>query len=236
MKFGVTSALGGPGHGRKSQHQGTGDDKSLVNDLRKQASTVNGHGADKDVGNDVANHPPIHGIMKTATNVSVGAGTHSVRFTLDLPPQLDLDLSLSDERGEGGNLEKKDGAGLTRKPSRWGRKTTEAVLDRSKVVSTDFIPLEDDGGCNCDERKGELMEVDGVSPNDPTDKAVSLHEQPSVQRDSSHTSLISTLECEPSFTIHRLEDLAAGLELPPNGKKTVPVVPNLGRVSSVQER
>jgi hypothetical protein len=202
--------------------------------MKTQASTVD----DKEVGNGAAALAPIHGIMKTATNVSGGAGTHSVRFTLDLPPKLDLDLSLSVEKVGDGNLEKKDGADLMRKPSRWGRKTTEAVLDRSEIVSTEFIPREGDVGRECDGGDGNegLKEDEDLSVNDPNDEAVSLHEQQSVQRDYSHTSSISTLECEPSFTIYRLEDLAAGLEPIRNDRKGVPVVPTLGHVSAGQER
>ncbi|XP_006464166.1 hypothetical protein AGABI2DRAFT_120942 [Agaricus bisporus var. bisporus H97] len=234
MRFGGTSMLGG--YGRKSQRHDV-DDKERLSYMKSQVSAMGereGQKDDKEIGSGAAALVPTHGIMKTATNASAGVGMHSVRFTLDLPPKLDLDLSLSDEKVEDGSLDKKNESTAIKEPSRWGRQTTEAVLDRSKIVSTEFVSREDDGVKESDEGGSSMEKRESESIVTSSAFETELYQQQSTERDYSQTSTIATLDCESTFIVRRLEDLAR-VEPNQSDGKVLPRVPTMGRVSSGPE-
>ncbi|KAF7761627.1 hypothetical protein Agabi119p4_9619 [Agaricus bisporus var. burnettii] len=230
MRFGGTSMLGG--YGRKSQRHDV-DDKERLSAQVSAVGEREGQKDDKEIGSGAA-LVPTHGIMKTATNASAGVGMHSVRFTLDLPPKLDLDLSLSDEKVEDGSLDKKNESTAIKEPSRWGRQTTEAVLDRSKIVSTEFVSREDDGVKRSDEGGSSMEKRESESVVTSSAYETELHQQQSTERDYSQTSTISTLDCESAFIVRRLEELAL-VEPNQSDGRVLPRVPTMGRVLSGPE-
>lgn len=232
MRFGGTSMLGG--YGRKSQRHDV-DDKERLSAQVSAVGEREGQKDDKEIGSGAAALVPTHGIMKTATNASAGVGMHSVRFTLDLPPKLDLDLSLSDEKVEDGSLDKKNESTAIKEPSRWGRQTTEAVLDRSKIVSTEFVSREDDGVKKSDEGGSSMEKRESESVVTSSAYETELHQQQSTERDYSQTSTISTLDCESTFIVRRLEELAL-VEPNQSDGRVLPRVPTMGRVLSGPER
>lgn len=174
-----------------------------------------------------------HSIMKTRT-VSPGPQVQhskslstrtfdpkpSVRFTLDLPPKLDLEFnfsgsSLEDTSGKIGEMKNEE----RKKPARWAERTTAAVLDKSRFVAAG-------GGSGDGQNEGEQREVQRKTPPLVDNGEVTAlrvvgsqdlpgHRQP---RDEAAIGNETNLPVdnqlrhldpiEPGLTIYRLEDLA----------------------------
>jgi hypothetical protein len=107
---------------------------------------------------------PPQGIMKSHTISSPGGQDKrstsmntkmvdrkpSVRFTLDLPPKLDLDLNFSGSSLDNDLKKRFEGESRPRKTSGgWAERTTEAVLDKSRKVEVDDI-------CEAQRARGEV--------------------------------------------------------------------------------
>lgn len=179
------------------------------------------------------------GIMKTTTSSNPGLQVQpsrsimnpkmvdpkpSVRFTLDLPPKLDIDLNfsgLSLDKDLGRSREV--GGKVKSMPGGWAERTAAAVLDKSRDIEVDFTCVEDYASKEGENKGGrrkrppsvtELMEKGDPTTSSPGDSkeanefsskdeiATTEFEAPSIDR-------IPTLDpIEPGLTIYRLEDLA----------------------------
>jgi hypothetical protein len=207
--------------------------------------SFDGSGWDKDakeggVGPRVtpSNTYVTHGIMKTSRILSPGISVQhsrstntkmvdpkpSVRFTLDLPPKLDVNfnfsgVSLDEELGKSQEV-KKEG----RKTPGWAEETTAAVLDRSRFVVVNEKTSEQKEENEGEKRKERRncpprLENDAVTtPTVANPQAAGQHQPNDEAKVNGAFSPLEVPSLDPTeagLTIDRSEDLARmGARLP----------------------